>query len=71
MDAIEVGMPTARMESHGSKMACVWLEHVGGKIQKQAHICERPHIVQTVAHSLSEQSEIIMTVYKCSWVTIG
>jgi len=30
----------------------------GGKIQKQANICERAHVVQTV----DEQSNIIMTV---------
>ena len=75
--AIEVDEPTARsailvVGSHGILMACVWLEHVaGGKIQKQANICGRPHVVRAVAHSLSEQSKIIMAVYKCSWVTIG
>jgi len=75
--AIEVDEPTARsailvVESHGILMACVWLEHVeGGTIQKQANICGRPHVVQTVAHSLSGQSKIMTTVYKCSWVTTG
>ena len=75
--AIEVDEPTARsailvVESHGILMACVWLEHVeGGKIQKQVNICRRPHVVQTITHSLSEQFKIMMTVYKCSWVMIG
>jgi len=74
---IEVDEPTVRsailvVESHGILMACVWLEHVGGgKIQQQANICGRPHVVRAVAHSLSEQSKIIMTVYKCGWVTMG
>jgi len=77
--AIEVDEPTARsvilvVESHGILMAGVWLEHVileGGKIQKQANICGRPHIVQAAAHSLSGQSKVMTTVYKCSWVMIG
>ena len=74
--AIGVEEPTARaisvVESHGILMACVWLEHVeGGKIQKQANICGRPHVVQTIAHSLSEQFKIMMTIYNCSWVTMG
>jgi len=53
------------MESHdpGIQMACVWPERVG---------VESPYIVHTdVAHSLSEQSNIVTTVYECGWVTIG
>ena len=43
-DAIEVGVPTARMESHGSKMACVWLEHVGGKYSEAGeHLRKTTH----------------------------
>jgi len=63
-NATEVGVPTARMESYDIQIAHVWPECVGGgKIWKQATICERPQ--------LNEQSNIIMTVYECSWVTIG
>ena len=54
--AIEVDEPTARsailvVESHGILIACVWLEHVEGeKIQKQANICGRPHVLQLPIH---------------------
>jgi len=70
-DAHPVDVPTARVESHGIQKAFVWFKRVVGKNQKQGTICGRPHVVHTVVHSLSEQSNMITTVYECSWATIG
>jgi len=64
--AIEAGVPTASMESHGFKMAFVCLKRAGVERSRSRRKFAEDQVVQTVAHSLSEQVKIMMTVYKCS-----
>jgi len=59
--AIEVNMPTARMESHGILMAYVWFEREGWKDSEAGQKTTR-----CAENALSEQSNIIMAVYEWS-----
>jgi len=61
--AIEVNVPTTRMEGHSILMAHDWLERV--EVASGDH-SRNTTCWQTVAHSLSGQSNIITTVYECS-----
>ena len=65
---VEVGVPTARMENHGIQMGYVCLERVGVERFRSRRPFAKDH--HTVIFSLSEQSNMIMAVYECSWVTI-